>query len=353
MRRAIYPVLILAAAAILLWLTRPEPEPDVVLYCGVDQDQSQQIAAKFSEETALKVRYEGEMESQRSIGLPQRLRTEAASPKADVYWSNEIMYMVNLGQSGMLAPLPEGVADAFPEMWRDPNGRYIAFGARARVLLVNTELLGDEKDHPTRVADLLDPKYHAMGLLTCMARPLTGTTKTHAVALLTKDVEGAKQFLEDVVKANKEGRLKLTVSNGGAMRETSDSKSKIAFCLTDTDDAYKAIQSGAPVKVVYPDQADGELGTVLIPNTVAIVKGAKHAEAAEKLLRWLVTTDNEMRLARGPSAQIPLNPSLADADLPAHVKRPEVDFRPANVDWQKVGEDKDRWDEYLAATFRN
>ena len=351
MRTAVYPVILILVAVGVWWIVKPEPEPDVVLYCGVDQDQSRQIADLYQEETGKTVLYQGEIESQRSIGLPQKLRDEKANPRADVFWSNEIMNMVDLSGRGLLDTLPEGVADAFPPDWRDPNKRYVAFGARARVFLVNTELL-QEKDYPSSMEDLLDPKYKAMGLATCMARPLTGTTYTHAVALLTIDEADGKRFLDAVVEAAGDGRVKLVLSNGRAMNQVRDKANKVAFCLTDTDDAWVAIREGDPVKVIYPDQGEGRPGAVLIPNTVALVKGRPHPEAAADLLRWLVTEANEVRLANGPSAQIPLRTDLAGADLPAHVKRPSVDFRTMVVDWQKVGENRDRWLDYLNERFR-
>ncbi len=352
MRTILYPLVILIIVVALFWFLKPEPESDVVLYCGVDQDQSRPISDEFTKETGLSVLYKGEIESQRSIGLPQTLRQEMDNPHADVFWSNEIMNMVDLGRRGIIAKLPEGVADSFPEEWRDPEGQYVAFGARARILLVNTKVLTDEKDYPKRVADLLDPKYAAMGLQTCMARPLTGTTYTHAVALITRDPEAGKAFLQAVAKAGREGHVKITAGNGDAMRETRDPDNRIAFCMTDTDDAWKAIHDGAPMKVIYPDQGEGEMGTVLIPNTIALVAGAPHPEAGAKLLEWLVSPENELRLAKGPTAQIPLNPRLAAKDVPDHVKRPGVDFRAAVIDWQKVGENRDRWQDWVAETFR-
>ena len=227
----------------------------------------------------------------------------------------------------------------------------MAFGARARVFLVNTDLL-EEKDYPSSLEDLLDPKYKAMGLVTCMARPLTGTTYTHAVALLTRDEAEGKRFLDAVAEAGADGRMKLVQSNGRSMNQARNKENKVAFALTDTDDAWVAIREGDPVTVVYPDQGEGGLGTVLIPNTVALVKGRPHPEAAADLLRWLVTAESEIRLANGPTAQIPLRADLAGADLPAHVKRPGTDFRAAVVDWQKVGENRDRWLDYLNERFR-
>jgi iron(III) transport system substrate-binding protein len=187
-----------------------------------------------------------------------------------------------------------------------------------------------------------------------MARPLTGTTYTHAVALLTAAEGDAKEFLEQVAAAGAKGEVALTDSNGQAMQLCRDPENKVAFCLTDTDDAWAAIEGGFPVAVVYPDQANGESGTVLIPNTVALIQGGPHPEAGAELLRWLVSKENELRLARGKTAQIPLRSDLLAADLPPHVRRPggEQGFRAARVDWQAVGRNRDRWLDWLTSHFR-
>jgi iron(III) transport system substrate-binding protein len=341
-------VVVVAALGILFF---PEAEPDVVLYCSVDLDQSRPMAEQFEKEADLHVHFQGEVESQRSIGLARRLSEEAKHPRADVFWANEIMNTVWLGQAGVLDALPPGVAEQFPAAWRDPEGRYVAFGARARIFLVNTALLPDEKDHPRALADLVDPKYAAMGFTTSMAAPLTGTTYAHAVALLTTDEAAAKAFLESVAKAATEGRVKIVPSNGTVMNVVKNQGEKVAFGLTDTDDAWQAIREGAPVKVIYPDQAEGRPGTLLIPNTVSLVKGRPHPDAAEKLLRWIASADVERRLAEGPTAQIPVRDEVP---VPAdgHVRRPGKDFRAAVVDWQAVGRNRDRWLDFLNALFR-
>lgn len=342
-------IVLLIACLGVWWIFSLEAEADVVLYCGVDQDQSIPIVQVFEKETGLATRYEGEIESQRSIGLPEKLLAERERPRADVYWSNEIMAMENLSDRGLLAPLPAGIAQAFPEAWRDPDGHYVAFGARARILLVNTELLPDPETWPDAVEDLLDPRYAEMGLQTSMARPLTGTTYTHAVALLTEDEAGGRAFLEAVAKAADEGHLRLAESNGSAMRLVKDASNKVAFCLTDTDDAYKALLEGAPVEVVYPDQADGAPGALLIPNTVALVAGGPHPEAAERLLRWIVSPENERRLAEGSSAQIPLQPGVP---TPVHVRSfSEGGLTAMEVDWRAVGENRSRWLGFLKDVF--
>jgi iron(III) transport system substrate-binding protein len=83
------------------------------------------------------------------------------------------------------------------------------------------------------------------------------------------------------------------------------------------------------------------MGTLFIPNTLAIIKGAPHAAAARALADYLLNPDTEAILANGPSAQIPL---LRTTTTPARVETPwtihamEVDFDAAARIWDKVAE---------------
>lgn len=344
-------VLVVGLAGLVGWLFLAHSTYDVVVYCSVDRDHSLTLIEGFGREAGLRVDFQGDLEADKSVGLAQRLSRERSSPRADVLWANEIMNTVWLAEDGVLDLLPADVLGSVPEPWRDPGGRWIAFGLRARVLLVNTQLLPDAKDRPTKVADLLDPRWAARGLTTCMAAPLAGTTYTHAVALLTRDLGSGTAFLEGVRQAADAGRLKVTTGNGPAASLARDPANKVAFGLTDTDDAWDAVEKGYPVEIVYPDQGEGGSGTMVIPNTLALVKGHPHPAAALRLLRWLARPELEAALAAGPSAQIPVR---AGVPVPAdgHVKRPGSEFRVMEVDWRAVGKNRDTWQDLLTRLFR-
>ena len=86
-----------------------------------------------------------------------------------------------------------------------------------------------------------------------------------------------------------------------------DVAGRLAFGLTDTDDAVIELEAGKPVKSVFPDSSEDGVGTLLLPNTLAVVKGAPHPQAAIRLIDYLLSAEVEAKLAAGPSAQIPLN----------------------------------------------
>ncbi|HVG94975.1 MAG TPA: extracellular solute-binding protein [Planctomycetota bacterium] len=321
---------------------------EIVLYCSVDQDQFRPVVEEFTKATGTKVEAVGETEASRSVGMARRVEMEREHPVADLLWANEIMNTVVLRDLQCFAPLPEGVAQRFPERWRDRKGRFVAFAGRARILLVNTKLLPDRKDWPTSVADLADPKWSGEGRRVTVARPLTGTTYTHAVALLSKDPEKGKAFWKAVAARAAKGEVRIVPSNGATMNLASKTENGVAWAVTDTDDALVAMERGDPVAVVYPDQGEGQPGTLVIPNTVALIAGGPNPAGAAKLLEWLVSEDSEARLAAGPIGNIPLRDGVT---APAQVKRPGKDFRAMEVDWDEVGRNRDRWMGTLQTLF--
>jgi len=255
----------------------------------------------------------------------RRIREEAARPRCDVFWNNEIAHTVSLAEDGLLAPYQSPSAEGIPARFRDPQGRWTGFAARARVFIVNTELAD-----PAGIGafdDLLDERWAGK---VCMARPLTGTTLTHVTALYT--VWGEERTREWLARATAEGSpLSFVQSNGQVMRLVSEGQ--MAWGLTDTDDLNVAIQKGAPVVGVFPDQGEGAQGTLVIPNTVAILADAPHPEAARRLVDFILSREVEAKLAASDSAQMPVRD---DVERPAHVASAAA-LTVMGVDWAEVG----------------
>ncbi len=297
----------------------------MVLYCALDQVFAEVLVREFERESGLAVRAEFDVEGQKTVGLVLRLREERARPRCDVFWNNEIAHTVSLAADGLLLPYDSPSAADIPPAFRDPQQRWTGFAARARVFILNTELAD-----PVSIRgldDLLDPRWKGK---VCMARPLTGTTLTHVTALYT--LWGEERTRAWLARATADdGPLSFVQSNGQVMRLVREGR--MTFGLTDTDDFNVARTEGYPVAAVFPDQGpDGE-GTLLIPNTVAILAGAPHPEAARRLVDFLLSRRVEERLAASLSAQIPVR---ADVPRPAGV-RAASELKLLAVDWAEVG----------------
>ena len=297
-------------------------EPDVVIYCALDQVHAEPLIERFEEETGLTVRAEFDVEANKTVGLVSRLRAESAAPRCDVFWNNEIANTVALGEEGLLQPYDSPEAAGIPAVFRDEANLWTGFGARARIYIVNTELM--DPAELTGMWDLLDPRFEGRA---GMARPLTGTTLTHMTALYSVLGEDEAQRYVDTARArNKEGKLALTSGNATLMKQVAEGQ--LAFGWTDTDDFNVARLEGKPVVAVYPDQ-DG-VGTMVIPNTVAMMQGAPNPDNAERLIDYILSERVERELAYARSAQIPVRASV---ERPDHVRGADqmtvmdVDFR--------------------------
>jgi len=254
--------------------------------------------------------------------MVNRIRAERARPRADVFWNNEIANTILLAEEGLTQPYRSPSAADLPAQWRDPAGMWTAFAARARVILYRPDLLGPGQSPPRRVADLNREPEASMG---GMAAPLTGTTLTHFAVLSLLD--GREATLDWLRRARSSG-LHIGAGNAAVMRRVRDGD--FAWCLTDTDDAAAARRNGSPVKILFPDQEPGGRGTLLIPNTICMLAGAPHPEAARRFIDFALSPEVEALLAASDSEQMPLHP---DVEIPPGMKRPGVDFRVMKVDW--------------------
>jgi iron(III) transport system substrate-binding protein len=297
-----------AAVAVLSSLTSCGRHADVSLYVALDQIHSEKLIARFTRETGLVVNARYDTEASKTVGLVAAIIEEAERPRCDVFWNNELAHTVALARRGLLSSYASPSADAIPERFVDPRHRYTGFAARARVLIVNNDLIPDPQDRPRSMWDLLDPRWRGK----CgVARPLTGTTLTHFTALrLVLGESEFQRFLDGIL----ENRVVWLQSNGATMREVR--AGKLAWAFTDTDDFHVALSKGYPVSCVFPDQGAGELGTMLIPNSLALMDGAPHPEAARKLIDFLLSEAVEAALAASKSAQIPVRLSVRGPTAP-------------------------------------
>jgi iron(III) transport system substrate-binding protein len=307
--------------------------PRVVVYTALDQGFSQPILERYQEKSKVVVEAKYDIESTKTVGLTNQIMAEGDSPRCDLFWNNEIVNTLRLKQRDLLVPFTPPNAADFPPAFRADDGTWYGFAARARILLVNTDQVA-EADRPSSVLDLVDPRWRGkVGI----AKPLFGTTATHAACLFTAwGSEKAQQFFRDL-KANG-----VRVYSGNRDVARAVGRGEVAFGLTDTDDAVEEVSEGGPVTIVYPDRQADQFGTLFIPNTVAIIRGAPHPREAEALATYLLSQEVETALAEGPSAQIPLNRKVTAA---TQVETPKT-VHPMDVDFEKVA---GVWDE--AASF--
>ncbi|NSW89615.1 MAG: extracellular solute-binding protein [Firmicutes bacterium] len=280
--------IIIAILLVFILFTSCRSENKVVVYTSVDQNYAEQFFKYFEKETGIKVIPAFDTEASKTTGLVNRLIEESKNPRADVFWNGEFAQTLVLKSEGVLAPYKSEEAAAIPEYFKDEESYWTAFGGRARVLLVNTNVLSEE-DMPRSIYSLLDEKYDPNRI--GMAYPLFGTTATHAAAIYAAfGPTDANKFFKQIAKR------KIRIVDGNSVVRDLVVEGVLAFGLTDTDDAIGAIEKGAPVKMVFPDQGEGEMGTLIVPNTVAIIKGGPNPKNAKVFIDFILKPESEKYL---------------------------------------------------------
>ncbi|MFT7517171.1 MAG: iron(III) transport system substrate-binding protein [Myxococcota bacterium] len=307
---------------------------DLVIYCSLDQDLSEQIILDFEQQHGVEVDVQFDVERNKTVGLVSRIIAEASNPHADVFWNNEIAHTIRLKDLGLTSAFVPDAATGIPANFVDPDGHYTGFAARARVVMYRTDI---EVNYPRHLNDFLKSEFAQTGI---MAQPLTGTTLSNFAYMVERDSTAA--VVEWFAKAKAAG-LNFAAGNGDAMRRVC--ANDYQWCFTDTDDAAKAVANGYPVAIHYLDQGAGTSGAMLIPNSICLIKGAEDNAIAKKFIEYAVSTATELRLAESSSRQIPLHAEVA---LPDGMLMPIRDYPVLDINWTAVAAELDS----AASTFQ-
>lgn len=322
------------AALLLLWAAwsvgcTARDEAEVVVYTSVDQVYARQVFHRFTRETGVRVRPVFDTEAGKTTGLFRRLLAEKRRPRADVFWNGELTRTIQLAQAGLAGDLSPLVPPEIPRRWVDEGGRWVAFSLRARVIVYNTELLSPAET-PRTLRELTQERWRGK---VAIANPLFGTTATHVAALYELWGEQAAEEFLRALKANE-----VRIVEGNSVVRDVVARGEVPVGLTDTDDVFAGMAEGMPIDFVLPDQCDEPdgpaPGTLLIPNSLMILAGGPHPEAAREFVRFCLRPEVEELLAFSRARQLPVRP---DVPRPEELAR-LTGVRAMDVDYRRVAE---------------
>ncbi len=252
------PLFAIAAATIAIIVTgvTRKAEDAVVIYAAQDQVYAEPILKEFERQTGIKVRAIYDSEATKTVAIANRLLAERSHPQCDVYWGNEELRTRQL---------------AAQNVFRETNG-WAAFGYRSRRIAVS--LATNMTLTPQSLLDLTNTAFRGQ---VALAYPLFGSTATHLLAL--RQHWGATAW-ETWCRALAANKPFLVDGNSVAARMVA--KGQVAVALTDSDDIAAEIREGGKLKSL---PIAGE--TLLLPNTVAVIHGAPHPSAAQRLFDYL------------------------------------------------------------------
>jgi iron(III) transport system substrate-binding protein len=229
----------------------------VTAYCAQDQDYAEPILREFTKQTGVKAPAVYDSEAVKTVGLANRLLAERPHPRCDVFWGNEELRTRQM---------------AAQDVFRATNG-WAAFGYRSRRIVINTNRLS-MASAPRSLLDLTNEAWRGR---VALAYPQFGTTGTHFNALRQHWGDTIWEAWCRALAANKPFLV-----DGNSVVVKTVGRGDAWIGLTDSDDIAAGQAEGLPIAAL---PMTGE--TLLIPNTVGVVRGAPHPEAAQQLYEFL------------------------------------------------------------------
>jgi iron(III) transport system substrate-binding protein len=295
----------------------------LTLYSGQHEQTVDQIVAAFQKQTGIEVKvHTGE-----GPELANQLLTEGTSSPADVYFTENSPELQLLAEKGLLAPVATATLEQIPPQYNSPQGAWVGVLARENVLAYNTRLVAAGQ-LPASVLDLARPEWKGkVGIAPSDGDflPLVSAVaalKGHdaALAWLRGLEDNAQTFDDDegVVAAVNRGSVATGIINNYYWERLRE------------EEGTKGMHSA------YYHFPAGDVGAVVNVSGAAVLKTAKHAEAAQRFLAFLVSQPEQAALgANDITFEYPLRPGVAAN--PA--LKPLGQLAPPPLTWAQLGDD--------------
>jgi iron(III) transport system substrate-binding protein len=256
-----------------------------------------------------------------------RVQAEMDNPTFDIWWGGPIDSYVAAKESGALeayaSPNHANLID--PTKSKDPDNYWTGIYMGSLGFATNTDWLAANPgvEAPTSWADLLKPEFKGQVMV---AHPSTSGTSYTALATILQimgEEEGWKyiqQYAGQVVQYTKSGAAPAKFVGLG----------EAAVAIVFSHDIVNEIENNqAPLKLTFPSEGTGyEIGGM------AIIKGAKHVQAAKLWYDWALTPEAQ---ELGPKYKAYQAPTVKGAEA----SRPELmEAKLIDYDFQWAGTNK-------------
>ncbi len=302
-------VLLIVSLVLLLGMTdcgnwaEAKTAGGVVIYSPCSEDIINTIIPMFEKETGIKV----DLITAGTGELVKRLESERHNPYADIMFGGSPATLVS--HVDLFEEYVSPNDEFMMEHAKNETGFFTPFNADGSVILVNKNIVGDIEI--TGYADLLNPKLKGR---IAHADPASSSSAYYQLTnMLLAMGDGEDYFNEDAWKyvealiKNLDGK----VASGSGVVHRSVADGEYIVGLTYEDPAVSYVRDGASVEVVYAKE-----GVVFMNATVAIVKGSKNRENAEKFVDFIISEKAQNAFG----TQLTNRPLRAGVKLGDHMK---------------------------------
>jgi iron(III) transport system substrate-binding protein len=293
------------------------------LYTARHYSTDEALYENFTKQTGIKInRIEGGEDA-----LFERIRAEGANSPADVFITVDIGRIWRAEQAGIFAPVKSKVLESrIPAAYRDPEGEWFGFSARARVIAYNKTMV--KPGEITRYEDLADPRWKGKICVRSGSHPYQLSLMAGMVSALgeAKAEEWVKGLTANLARAPKGGDTDQlrAVAAGECAIALSNQYYVVRLMRSEKPEDRKVMETLA---IVWPNQKDR--GVSMNISGGGMLKNAPHKEAAVKFLEYLASDEAQAYFANGNN-EWPVVPGVK-IDNPALERLGDFKADPINV----------------------
>ena len=285
----------------------------IVLYNGQHKATTQKLLDAFTAATGIKV----ESRKGSSIQLANQIIEEGARSPADMFFSEESPPAAALAERGLLAKLAPATLEQVRADYRDPDGYWTGVTARCRVTAYNKKMI-QESELPASVLDMATEAWKGRVAFV----PTSGAFQQQIVAISSlKGRDAALAWLKGLKRYGE-----AYGSNKAAMAAVE--RGDIATALINNYYWYNLAQEKGADKMqsALHYSGNGDPGALVTVSAVGVLKTAKNAQAAQKLVAYMTGVAGQEILAKAV-AEWPMNPKVQ----PGFGLKPFDDLHPPKV----------------------
>lgn len=279
-----------------------------------------------------------------SQDILDRVRSEKANPQADLWFGAPSETFARAANEGLLDAYKPTWASAVPAEVRDAQDRWYGTYLTPEVIAYNTEAV-PLADAPKDWDDVLDPKWK--GKVVIRDPVASGSMRAIFGAMIARSIaqtgssEKGYDWLRRLDANTREYALNPTVLYQKLGRREG------VISLWDMPDIADLKKKNFPIGYVIPSS-----GTPLLVDAIAIVKGAKHAEAAHQFYEF-VTTPAAMMEAAAQFNRIPARSDISADSLPQWIRDARTQIKPMPLDQKLLADSLDAWMKFWDSRIRN
>jgi iron(III) transport system substrate-binding protein len=272
-----------------------------------------------------------------------RVRSERRNPQGDVWFGGPSTLFLRAAADSLLETFKPSWAGALADRAKDPNGFYHAVYETPAIISYNNKAIKPE-DAPKDWDDVLEPKWKNKVLI---REPFgSGTMRVIWGLLIQRGMKSPNdtgpgfQWLRRLDGQTKEYVLNPALLDQKLVRQEG------LVSLWDLPDILQEQRKGSPLGYVFPAS-----GTAVIEDCIALIRGAKHPEAAKRWIEWVGSPGTQFLTAR-EMMRLPARLDLPADSLPPWVREVRTNMKVANVDWAQIAEKGQEWMTYWDRNVR-